>query len=114
MPNYRSFYLSLHDVIGVEELLVVNSQAEFDSLFPECTMPIYVDFNTQSLLAVYGSSVQTVASTAADVSFAGNGVTVTITVLLGDGDCPEGWMEVFTCTPKITEDLDVSLVINYQ
>ena len=113
MPDYRSFYSSLYGVVGPEELLVINSQVEFDTLFPNCAMPIYLDFNTQSLLAVYGTSLQTVTSTAANVSFDGNEVTVTITVELGDGDCPTGWTKVFACSPKIIDGMNVSLIVNY-
>ena len=108
-----SFVMRLYQIVGQEELLIVNSQSQFDSLFPDCCLPLYVDFGTQSLLAAWGTTPASVYSTEASVECNGNDVTVTININLTQYWCAEGWKKVFACD-KITDTQNATLNVNMQ
>ena len=109
----QSFTTQLHMVIGSEEMLVINSQEQFDSIFPNCNVPIYVDFETQSLIATWGIAPSTVWSTDTRIEY-NNEVGVIITIVVGDGDHPDSWDMAVTCSPKISAEQPVSLIVNYR
>ena len=114
IDNSLNFLSCLPHIIGPNELLIINSQAEFDSIFPNCILPVYIDFGTQSLIAAWGATPSNVMSTEANVEYNGNDVLVTINVTLGHADIPEGWKIVFTTSPKISSEQNVLLVVNFQ
>ena len=100
-------------VIDEEELLIINSQAQYDSLFPNCPLQTQVDFESQSLLAAYGIIPSTIFATVASVTRNGNDIAVTLSVIWGDGAHPERWATAFVCSPKIVNEQNISLIINH-
>lgn len=103
----------LQQVAAPEQLLIINSQEEFDSVFRECAMPLDVDFSSKTLLCIYGYCTQCIIDTNARVDFnEDSSVTVTITVKLGDCLSAEPWYIAFVCD-KIESNQNVSLLINY-
>lgn len=110
-PEFHSFLWYLMQVVGNEQLLIINSQAELDSLLPGCFLPSYVDFDTQTLLAAHGPASCTVASVDTNIEYTGNDVLVTITVTMSYLSTPDRWMAAFACD-KITDNQNVSLVVN--
>ena len=100
-------------VIDEEELLIINSQAQYDSLFPNCPLQTQVDFESQSLLAAYGIIPSTIFATVASVTRNRNDITVTLSVIWGDGAHPERWATAFVCSPKIVKEQNISLIINH-
>lgn len=103
----------LHHVAAPEQLVIINSQEEFDSVFHECAMPLDVDFSSKTLLCIYGYCTQCIIDTYARVDFnEDSSVTVTITVKLGDCLSAEPWYMAFVCD-KIENNQNISLLINY-
>ena len=102
----------LCQVAEPEQLVIINSQEEFDSVFHGCAMPLEVNFSNKTLLCIYGYCTQCVIDTYARVDFnEDSSVTVTVTVELGDCLSAEPWYMAFVCD-KIENIHNVSFVIN--
>lgn len=102
----------LCQVAEPEQLVIINSQEEFDSVFHGCAMPLEVDFSNKTLLCIYGYCTQCVIDTYARVDFnEDSSVTVTVTVELGHCLSAEPWYMAFVCD-KIENNQNVSLTIN--
>ena len=113
MPGYQPFTSILHRVIERNVVLVINSQEQFDSLFPNCYITIPVDFGMQSLLVAWGTGPNHVVSTDVSVTREGNDVTLIVDVNMSLLTVPGQWIATTICSPKLSDEQNVALVINY-
>ena len=106
-----SLFDCLSSIVQPQQLVIINSQDEYDSLFPNCPLSTNIDFESKTLYAVYGYTISCILRD--DISTLCNGNNVSITIDIITGDCPsaENWIKVFTSN-KIGENQIVSLTIN--
>ena len=109
---YYSFFMGLALAVEMEEPLVINSQEQFDSLMPYTFLPYYIDFNTQSLLCVWGGSPEMIAWREHNLEYNGNDIILTVNIQKSGHFCPEYWYLALLCD-KITDDQNVTLIVNY-
>ena len=111
-PVYYHILTGLALVVGEEVPLVINSQAEFDSLLPYSVLPYNnVDFNTQSLICAWGQVPNWISSQEANVEYDGNDVIVTVDIKMSILMCAPTWWIAIPCN-KITDDQNVILIVN--
>lgn len=103
----------LHQVIERNVVLVINSQDQFDSLFPNCYINIPVNFDTQSMLVAWGVCPNMFVSTDVSVTRDGNDVTLIVDVNMSMATQPGNWIAVTACSPKVSDEQTVALEINY-
>ena len=108
---YYSFFSGLTLAVEAEVPLVINSQEQFDSLMPYTFLPYYIDFNTQSLLCVWGGAPHEIHSLETTIDYSGNDVIVTIDIQMDWYTYSPPWYIALPCN-KITDDQNIILVVN--
>ena len=101
----------LSSIAQPQQLVIINSQAEYDSLFPSCPLSTNIDFESETLYAVHGYTPSCIISE--DISALCDGENISITIDITTGDCTsaEKWVKVFTSN-KVEENQTISLTIN--
>ena len=106
-------YKCLKQIAQPHELVIINSQEEFDATYPECAIPLDFDFSKVSLLSVHGSCTEFLDKQVTIDRENGDNITITITITEGNfilGFLP--WSLSFLCA-KIYDDQNVQLIVNY-
>ena len=107
-------YKCLKQIAQPHELVIINSQEEFDATYPECAIPLDFDFSKVSLLSVHGSCSDVLDKQVTIDRENGDDITITITIY--EDRFTHGilsWSLSFLCA-KISEDQDVQLIVNYE
>jgi hypothetical protein len=105
--------------MGSNDYIKVNSQAEYDSLFPDCTLPKKVDFESKTLYVVKRTLIHPFISekTSCYYSFGGNYVNIYIDVET-DREAEQiysNYLKVFTANkPKENQKVFLCLNIDYE
>ena len=106
-----SLFDCLSSIVQPQQLVIINSQDEYDSLFPNCPLSTNIDFESKTLYAVHGYTPNCIISEDISAHCNGNNVSITIDISTGDCTSPEKWVKVFTSN-KVEEDQIISLTIN--
>ena len=106
-----SLFDCLSSIVQPQQLVIINSQDEYDSLFPSCPLSTNIDFESETLYAVHGYTPNCIISENISAHCNGNNVSITIDITTGDCTSPEKWVKVFTSN-KVEEDQIISLTIN--
>ena len=96
-----------------DTIMIINSQDAFDELFPECTIPLDIDFSTKSMVTAIGSCNCFEESQATIEHGDNDDITITITVFEGFCAAIDQFFVTYTC-PKITDNQNVQLVLNFE
>lgn len=105
--------------MGSNDYIKVNSQAEYDSLFPDCTLPKKVDFESKTLYVVKRTLIHPFISekTSCYYSFGGNYVNIYIDVETDQEaeSVYSNYLKVFTADKtKENQKVFLSLNIDYE
>ena len=106
-------YKCLKQIAQPHELVIINSQEEFDATYPECAIPLDFDFSKVSLLSVHGSCAGILDKQVTIDRENGDNITITITIT--ENNFIQGfwsWSLSFLCA-KIYDDQNVQLIVNY-
>lgn len=106
-----SLFDCLSSIVQPQQLVIINSQDEYDSLFPNCPLSTNIDFESKTLYAVYGYTISCILRDDITTLCNGNNVSITIDIIIGDCPSAEKWIKVFTSN-EIGENQIVSLTIN--
>ncbi len=93
-----------------EQLVLIGSAAEYQSMFPECDVP-EIDFSRYTLMAIFGSAQCVLDQTAECVK---NGKQYTVTINIKEGICAsvETWHLAALLEEKGLTNDNVTVVIN--
>ena len=101
----------LSNIAQPKQLIIINSQAEYDSLFPNCSLSTDINFEYKTLYSVYGFTTSCILNEDINVHCNGNNISITIDINTGDCTSIGKWIKVFTSN-KIEENQIISLTIN--
>ncbi|MBQ6742306.1 MAG: hypothetical protein IJR04_06940 [Bacteroidales bacterium] len=98
--------------IDQDQLVVINSQNEFASFFPDCAVPPTIDFETKSLFAIHGLSTSGIYDIEARCECCMDTLNVILTVKKDMTCVMMPWQYAFSID-KLLENQIVTLTIDY-
>ena len=103
----------IHRKIEFEQLVMINSQSEYESLFSGCEDSLYnIDFAHKTLFVVWGCTPSLITDKKITCDKKGNNINICIDIIEDDHSTPEYWRYLFYIDYKITDKEYVSLKIN--
>ncbi len=103
----------IHRKIEFEQLVMINSQTEYESLFSGCEDSLYnIDFTHKTLFVVWGGTPNLIEDKKITCEKKNNKINISIDITQNDCTSPEYWRYLFYIDYKITDKENVSLKIN--
>ena len=103
----------IHRKIEFEQLVMINSQSEYESLFSGCEDSLYnIDFAHKTLFVVWGGTPDCILNKRIACEKQNNKINISIDIINGDCTAPDYWRYLFYIDYKVTDKENVSLKIN--